>query len=290
MLEADFYRKLYSDLQRMTPEEAQQHYLQYGIAEGRQASSRGSRTGIIEFLQGVTRVLEIGPFDRPMVYGPSVKYADYLSREELKCRAQALERNPDGVPFIHFILAETPLKEIPLRFGAVVSSHCIEHQPDLIRHLQDVELLLEPNGLAVFLIPDKRYCFDHFLSASSIADVLTAYHRNALVHDIGSVIEHWALTTHNDSARHWRGDHGRPVIEDAGLEPVRRAMDTFDRNPNAYVDVHAWQFTPSSFAAIVRQLKELGLVNLEIAELHHTLRDSNEFIAVLQRPRPTASR
>jgi hypothetical protein len=172
----------------------------------------------------------------------------------------------------------------------VVSSHCIEHQPDLIRHLQDVELLLEPNGLAVFLIPDKRYCFDHFLSASSIADVLTAYHRNALVHDIGSVIEHWALTTHNDSARHWRGDHGRPVIEDAGLEPVRRAMDTFDRNPNAYVDVHAWQFTPSSFAAIVRQLKELGLVNLEIAELHHTLRDSNEFIAVLQRPRPTASR
>jgi SAM-dependent methyltransferase len=289
MLDVDFYRKLYPDLRRMTPEQARKHYHKHGIAEGRQACAQGSRGGIIEVLSRYTRVLEIGPFDRPLVSGPGVKYADYFRREELKERALLHSLNPDGVPYIHYVLSRMALEDIPLRFEVVVSSHCIEHQPDLVRHLQVVEQLLEPDGQAVFLIPDKRYCFDHFLAESTLAEVLGAYVRRAKVHDAVSIIEQRMLTAHNDSPRHWKGDHGLRRFEEVGLDPVRDALRHFEAEPDTYLDAHAWQFTPQSFAMLVGQLNELGLIRLAVGQLHHTLRNSNEFIAVLERPRATAS-
>ena len=94
---------------------------------------------------------------------------------------------------------------------AVFSSHCIEHQPDLVRHLQEVANLLEPDGAYFLLIPNKLYCFDHFIAETSVADVMLAHHLGHRVHTLASVIEHRALTTHNDPSRHWLGDHADPT-------------------------------------------------------------------------------
>lgn len=94
------------------------------------------------------------------------------------------------------------------QFEIVVSSHCIEHQPDIVRHIQAVEKLLIDGGCYALRIPDRRYCHDHYLPDSTLAAVLDAYYAERKVHSLKSVIEAKALVTHNNAWRHWFGSHG----------------------------------------------------------------------------------
>ena len=69
--------------------------------------------------------------------------------------------------------------------------------------------MLLPGGCYVIIIPDKRYCFDHFINETTIADVVNMNVNKVKNHSVKSVIEHRGLTCHNDSVRHWNNDHGR---------------------------------------------------------------------------------
>ena len=166
------------------------------------------------------------------------------------------------------------------RFAAIVSSHNIEHQPDLVRHLIMAENLLSPEGRYFLLVPDKRFCFDHFLAETTIADVLTAYSRAARVHDLGHVIEHRAMTTHNDTGRHWAGDHGGPAYE-TNVAMLEYALREHRDSAGGYVDVHAWKFTPRSFATLTGLLHQIGLTRLRPTVVYNTVRSRNEFCAIL---------
>ena len=164
--------------------------------------------------------------------------------------------------------------------AAIVSSHNIEHQPDLVRHLIMAENLLSPEGRYFLLVPDKRFCFDHFLAETTIADVLTAYSRAARVHDLGHVIEHRAMTTHNDTGRHWAGDHGGPAYE-TNVAMLEYALREHRDSAGGYVDVHAWKFTPRSFATLTGLLHQIGLTRLRPTVVYNTVRSRNEFCAIL---------
>ena len=72
------------------------------------------------------------------------------------------------------------------KFDYVISSYCIEHQPDLIKHLQDFEHVLQPGGFYFVLAPDKRYCHDHFMQESTIAEVNGAQQERRTVHHLAS--------------------------------------------------------------------------------------------------------
>jgi SAM-dependent methyltransferase len=104
-------------------------------------------------------VWEIGPFDRPAVeflHGPGVviDYADDLDTAELMARARTIpERNPDTVPLIRYVLSNGGYGQIKSQYDAVVSQHCLEHQPDLVAHLQQVARLLNPHGIYLCSIP-----------------------------------------------------------------------------------------------------------------------------------------
>ena len=78
---------------------------------------------------------------------------------------------------------------------------------------------------------------------------MIAWHERRHVHALRSLIEHRALTTHNDGLRHWRGDHGTPS-ENVGSR-FRKAVQEFEGAGLKYIDVHAWYFTPDSEAASV---------------------------------------
>ena len=56
------------------------------------------------------------------------------------------------------------------------SSHCIEHQVELVRHLKlkAVSRLLSPLGVYLMLVPDYCFCFDHFQTASTSIDYVLA--------------------------------------------------------------------------------------------------------------------
>ena len=91
------------------------------------------------------------------------------------------------------------------------------------------------------------------------------------------------LTTHNDAVAHWRGEHGDPAADRAARAAL--AAGEMARSGAQYVDVHAWQFTPASFRAVVAALGARGLCGLRVERVYDTVLDHHEFTAVLRRPR-----
>jgi SAM-dependent methyltransferase len=228
-------------------------------------------------------VLEIGPFDRPWLSGPSVHYFDVLPQEGLKAKAATEpNRNPDGCPFIHYVSSTGDLSIVQDEFATIFSSHCIEHQPDLIHHLREVGRLLRRGGHYYLIVPDKRFCFDHFLRESEFAEVQVAKGRS--LHTEKAVSEHALQTTHNVNILHWLGFHGHRATEDPQAQA--RSEESIKRTREGeYVDVHAWQFTPASFQTLVQKLYENGEIDLEPTQVHNTGFGRIEFMAVLTRTR-----
>jgi SAM-dependent methyltransferase len=229
--------------------------------------------------------LEIGPFNAPKLRWPGVAYADVLDRQGLRDRALSLGLDPAPCPAIDFVTPAGDLGGIKGVFEAVFSAHCIEHQPDLVRHLRQVESILAPGGAYYLVVPDKRYCFDHYLPETTLADVCAAWAEKRMVHTPRAVLAHRLRTTHNDKLRHWLGLHG-PDPYLGSVEELRRegALAEAERaRAGAYIDVHAWYFTPAGFRGAVHGLLDLGLMSLHPEAVHATALGAFEFFAILRK-------
>lgn len=275
-----FYRSLHPDLARHTDADLVLHYELHGKAEGRVSSPTGTRQGFVEAINKAKRPLEIGPFCKPMLSGKNAKFFDVLDREAMKERAVEAKGDPERVPYIDFISPIGDLSIIREKFDLITSSHCVEHQPDLVRHLQDVEALLEDGGVYALIVPDRRYCFDYFLHDSHIGEVLEAYYTERKVHGLAKIIEHRAMTTHHETDMHWRGDHGQKPKD---LAVIAAMIKQWEAANGGYIDVHAWQFTPDNFASIISDLSELGLISFKIGRIYETAANTHEFCVVLVR-------
>lgn len=238
------------------------------------------RAEILALVEPQDYVLEIGPFTKPILTGPNVKYFDVLDKLALIKRAKEKGYPHDRAVEIDFVSPIGDLSIVTGMFDVCVSSHCVEHQPDLVRHLNQVAALLRQGGRYILIIPDKRFCFDHFLPPSTIADVLDAEGRS--VHTIGNIVRHRALVTHNDPSRHWAGDHGKPRLLD-NIEFLHAALREHAAAAGGYVDVHAWQFTPESFRDLVNILATLNRIPLTCEMIYPTPYHRFEFCAVLKR-------
>ncbi len=277
--DAGFYTATHDDLSNMTADEAADHFKHYGIAEGRQGHPRGSRTAFTAHIGTHDSVLEIGPFCNPTMSGNNVQYLDILDENELRDRAIRLGINPERCPEqIHYL---GDLDGIAETFDAVVSSHCIEHQPDLIHHLTGVARVLPPDGSYFLFVPDKRYCFDHFIPQSTVAEVVQAHRERRTKHILRSVIEHNALNTHNDPGLHWAGQHDVGHGKDLAGR-INDAIKLYDTSEE-YLDVHAWYFTPETFVEIFTALRDCGISPLKLTEIYTTKQNESEFFAVLKR-------
>ena len=242
----------------------------------------GDRTAFAQLALSKGAVLEIGPFASPLLFGDQVSYADVSNTHELQERAFSLNLDFRNVPNIDFVVEPNNLDIIDKKFDAVLSSHCIEHQPDLVTHLEQVSNLLSAGGCYFLMIPDHRFCFDHFQKPSTIAEILGAYSEKRRRHGVASLIEHRALTTHNDAARHWRGDHGDQHVD--LKEKISGALAEFNNVPSeVYIDVHAWYFTPESFSTNILLLGELGQIHFDIEQVYQTATGQLEFFAILRK-------
>ena len=280
------YRVNNPDIATLSDAELWLHYQSHGKQEGRRCHQITDRQAFAKIIPPVIKTLEIGPYARPLVTGPHVKYVDVFSTEGLRQRADGVAMDPEQVPDITWVSQPSDLSCVDQHFGAVVSSHSIEHQPNLVNHLNQVDHILRKGGRYFVLAPDHRYCFDHFMTPSTITDVLAAHLDKRKTHTVESLLESRLLMTHNNPVEHWNGNHGNPddnpeYPNSNRIERLQIAIDTY--HEQGFVkDEHAWYFTPDTFESIINDLNELGLIRLKIERMYPTMRNSDEFWVILR--------
>lgn len=279
----DYYRSVNGDLRSFADEELVSHFDHCGKTEGRAGSPQSFREHFLPLMSQSADTLEIGPFCGPQLRGDHVRYFDIADREGLIEKAKQLQYPITATPVIDYVSPTGDMGVINEQFDQVFSSHCVEHQPDLVRHFSEVSRILRDDGSYFLIVPDKRFCFDHYLSESTIADVLGAHIEQRRLHYAKSVLEHLVLTTHNEPVRHWQGDHGIPVLQQQGLDCARCAIDHIVNNADTYLDTHAWHFTPNTFQDISSHLYQLGLSKLRVERIYNTPIGRFEFCAILSK-------
>jgi hypothetical protein len=89
--EAWAYRVINPELESSSDEELLVHYETFGNAEGRRCHQVANRLEFVQLIPASIHTLEIGPYARPLITGPNVKYVDVYSTKELKSWLQQLE-------------------------------------------------------------------------------------------------------------------------------------------------------------------------------------------------------
>lgn len=280
-VDPDLYRAHNPDLRTLTDEKLIEHYAAYGRNEGRLASPAGSRPGFKALIPPKKKILEIGPAQWPGFTGPNVKYFDVQDSAGLRQRAIDQNEDPKDTPErIHYVSPVGDLSIVQETFDFVYSSHCIEHQPDLIKHLIDVDRILVRDGLYFVICPDRRYCFDRHIPETTLGEMIEAHMVGRQTHRVADVVDGMSKSSHNDPIRHWAGD-SPPVPISVPL--VKQALDKIEKARGAYIDSHVWRLTPATFRETLETLYELGMTPLRPLRVYDTTRDQNEFFAVLGR-------
>jgi predicted SAM-dependent methyltransferase len=238
-------------------------------------------------------ILEIGPYSNPYYIGENVKYFDTMSREGIiyqiineqdpgvRNHVAADDNTFNKVPHINYVDQNGDMSIIHESFDLIFSSHNIEHQVNLVLHLQQLENLLTNDGQIILFIPDKRFCFDHFVPESPLSDVLESYYNQDKLHPLRTVLAMICETTHNSAYHHLLGYHGQIAGKD--VDCYQKALEKYQDSENNYINAHRWRFTPTQFAFIINSLNQLKLTNLTIEKLYLTKNNQLEFYVILKK-------
>lgn len=232
--------------------------------------------------------LEIGALDRPIVPREqgNVRYVDHTRTDQLREKYQGHANvDNDRLVDVDYVWGPEALDQAVgpnQRFDYVIASHVAEHVPDLVGWLREIHTILEEDGILSLVIPDRRYTFDYLRQPSTTAQLIDAYLREIRRPTPGQVFDHFSLDVHLDLDLAWttgvRLDQlQRKHTYEMALGEARRAEES-----EAYIDVHCWVFTPSSFFSIVADLIRLDLFDYTIAGFFPPTVGTNEFFVTLR--------
>jgi hypothetical protein len=274
----------YEDLRLMKTLELENHFFSFGLAEGRVCSRIKNRKDFVESIISKGKILEIGPLDNPQLdYRSPLYYSlDVFTKEQLiNNYINDPNVNKEKIIEPSYVIADNDYSPIKEKFGCVFSSHNIEHVPCIVTFLNNLHELLSDDGHIYLIIPDKRYCFDHFKKETEIYDVLQAFFEKNSRPRFSNILKMVSQSTHNNCVDHWNNNHGTINKEADVIKHYAGILGLY--NSGVYVDSHVSFFTPQNFIEIIGMLNELKLINLKIHKIYHTLRDSNEFYAILKK-------
>jgi SAM-dependent methyltransferase len=235
------------------------------------------------------RGLEIGPLTAPVVTRDlgEIFYADHATTEELRewyRRDPAVDEN--AITPIDFVWGARTLAEAvgsAAPFDYVVASHVLEHVPDLVGWLKEVSAVLRPGGRLSVWVPDRRFTFDVRRRETDIADIVEAHLLGLRRPAVRATFDHfYRIAQPVDTRARWRGERGHddpPLNMLGALEIARTAATTTE-----YIDTHCWIFSDASFAELMRELMQVGLIDLRFVAFTPTRLDELEFFATLERP------
>lgn len=180
------------------------------------------------------------------------------------------------------------------KISYIISSHNFEHLPNPIRFLQGVSKALKPGGVLSMAIPDHRVCFDHLRLPTKFSEWLTAYHTHSAQPTAAQQFEagvNVARSRSNPEQEYVTRLDATIIPEPMLGGDIKGAYQAFLDEleaPGAYKDTHCTVTFPELFELYMRDLRYLGLIDLEVVEVMPSL--GIEFFAHLRKtatPPPT---
>jgi SAM-dependent methyltransferase len=230
--------------------------------------------------------IEIGPSHNPIAPkrdGYNVHIIDHISKEELIEKYREHNVKLDNIEDVDFIWREGSYSDLigkSKHYDWIIASHVIEHTPDLITCLNDCDSILKDDGVLSLVIPDKRYCFDHFRPITGISRIIDSNINRNVIHTPWTVVEYFLNVVSKSDKIAWNSNE---IGEYKLIHCLDDAIDMMNIvvNDKTYLDVHAWCFVPTSFRLIINDLFDLGLISLK--ELDFCPTENFEFFVTLSR-------
>lgn len=224
----------------------------------------------------------MGPLDRPLMRKGehNVIYVDHATKADLQKKYLGTARPdtliPENICEPDIVWDGTrPIADVTLErnLDFCISSHVIEHVPDVVGWLIQICTLLRPGALVNMAAPHRDFTFDHRRQLTRTADLIRCYEEKRARPDAGQVFDHIAnaaMIGSNDPIM-------RPgLINEARLHAMRVTA------LNEYMDVHCSVFTPESFLHCFEMLSYTGLINLKLRKIWPATSQGNEFIVSME--------
>jgi predicted SAM-dependent methyltransferase len=175
----------------------------------------------------------------------------------------------------------------------IVSSHNFEHLPNPILFLQGCAEVLKAGGILSMAVPDCRACFDHFRYPTRLSDWLDAYHTDRKQPSPSTIFD--ASVSHAmyyvDGQRHTGCSLQTGNLDNfIPSRDVRLAYSNYLQHVEkigTYKDTHCSVFFPETLELMLRDLRYLGLLELDVVEISPTI--GFEFFIHLRKPTNLAS-
>lgn len=227
-------------------------------------------------------VLEVGALDCPTFLKSEEKvyFADYFSQAESMDRLQHnAGHNSSLIVEVDFILRDRALSAaVTIVPDLVIANHVLEHLPNPIHWLQDLEKIAASPAHLFLSLPDRGHTFDYFKPLSDAVDWLRCYDSAQEMPDKYQIIRH--LYYHSDltHTRSWVGDFPDDHVHRVSMEEAIKLAEDLARQ---YTDIHCSVFTCDSFCRIIGDLQHL--IPWRVVHAQDTMPGENEFRVLLER-------
>ena len=216
-------------------------------------------------LQG--KGLEIGPSYDPICPkkdGFDIEIIDVCSKRELlqKYQHDLTAEQLAAIEDVDYIWSGQSYAQLTGKTGYydyILASNLIEHVTDIIGFLQDCAVMLKPDGVLSLAVPDKRFCFDYYRPLTSIEKVIDRHMTCPEKHSEGAIAEYCLNVVRGEHTISWNAE--QPLDQDSfsavcSESEVHEAIE--NNRSGAFMDIHDWVFTPSSFRLLLKDLYSLG--------------------------------
>jgi len=245
--------------------------------------------------------IEVAPYFNPTVSkadGYNVLAVDVFDTEQLRQNAEtdpAIDpKRIQEIEEVDIVSDASVLGDVITQKGLdgtidyIISSHNFEHLPNPILFLQGCSVALKPGGTLTMAVPDFRATFDYFRLPTRLADWLAAYHGERgqpsaeTLFDVQANTAPYVLPDGTVGA--YVPGHGK--VEH--ITPHRDLKGAYERyikersSPAEYCDAHCSVFFGPLLELMLRDLKHLGLIDLEVIDVSDTL--GIEFFVNMRKP------
>lgn len=253
-------------------------------------------------MQGINkeqRGLEFGPMHSPFApkkEGYCVETVDCMSQEELREHYKNQDVNLEAIEPVDYIWKGGSYCSLIGKenyYDYIIASHMIEHTTNFCGFLSDCSKLMKENGVLKLVIPDKRYCFDHYRNVTGLAEILNNAFSPSDIQSVGCVADYYMNVVFQKGSIVWKR-YFYTVVDNmlnygidqfAFVHKPDKALDRINRvaQQKEYIDIHHYVFTPASFQLLLYDLRLLGMTDLKVIQIQHTGANNSDFLAVLKK-------